>query len=318
VSSITAAMTHIRQINARQVAEETSIRQFFAEHKVSHGTASRIWHFVRKNKGSNGKRMKESDVPALKNIPFKLREDLRLEIYNPVLSAHPFFEEFRTRDQATLLKICQSPVLTEKSVPVGEELFRDQKETHKMIFVALGRLQYINCPQNGDFAREDDELGDRVCYVNRGQWACEASLWAETAKIFGPFYAVGGAVEVVMVDAVAFRNAMKESEQALPFVVRYAQTFMENYRDACIREHDEDFPEDTDTAAKLPASGSGLSPSGSMLIVELTPSKKKVSLLFNEVEEIMRLVESCKKSLPVAGRGSMHRVMNGIFFNGTP
>jgi len=45
----------------------------------------------------SGRWMKESDVPALKAIPYKLREDLRLEVYMPVLACHAFFEELFNR-----------------------------------------------------------------------------------------------------------------------------------------------------------------------------------------------------------------------------
>merc|ERR1712232_745909 len=47
VSSITTAMTHIRNINAQKTKRETEIRSFFCEHKISPRLTSRVWHYVR-------------------------------------------------------------------------------------------------------------------------------------------------------------------------------------------------------------------------------------------------------------------------------
>lgn len=289
VSSITAAMTHIRQINARQVAEEAAIRQFFAEHKVSHGTASRIWHFVRKNKGNTGKRMKESDVPALKAIPHKLKEDLRLEVYLPLLGAHAFFDELYVRDKAIVLKLVQAPTLVEKTIPVGEELFRGVDEATKMFFVANGTLQYIENPSDGDLSKEDEELGERVTYVTRGMWAYEAALWADRAVVHGPFHAVSGAAEVILIDAVHFQSIAKVAGDALPFIAKYSQIFMDNFRDACITANEGESQDDIDEETTY------TSKSTAMDEMDALTSK---TLLFNEAELIIKFTESAKKEAP--------------------
>lgn len=277
VSSITAAMTHIRQINARQVAEEAAIRQFFSEHKVSHATGSRIWHYIRKNRSTTGKRMKEVDVPALKGLPHKLKEDLRLEVYMPVLGSHAFFEELFARDKATVQKLCQAPILTEKSIPVGEELFRGEGAATKMVFVATGQLQYIETPDHDDFTLDDEELGDRVTYVPRGRWACEAALWADYATLPGPFFAYGTGAEVILLDAVHFQNTIRSAgEDTVAFVAKYSVIFMDHFRDACIM-----------------ANNCQGRPS------RMSEDATSSSLLFNEYDRISKITEMTKQAMPL-------------------
>jgi len=315
VSSITAAMTHIRQINARQVAEEASIRQFFAEHKVSHGTATRIWHFVRKNKGAKGKRMKESDVPALKAIPYKLKEDLRAEVMIPVLAAHPFFEELYIRDKAVVDRLCQSPCLSEVTVPVGEELFREQKVATKMVFVACGTLQYIDSPDPGDFRLDDEALGSRVTYVTHGMWACEAALWANRAPLHGPFFAVNGAVQVILIDAEHFQSAVKASSSTdcLPFVCKYSEAFMETFRDSCINAYDETFAA-RQGSSEFDAAWMIDDPrncKGSVTNVDFVAAMSS-TLLFNEVELASRLTEKTKMLVPSVKDTHRHALLDSM------
>merc|ERR1712226_1675413 len=79
VSSITTAMTHIRNINAQKTKRETEIRSFFCEHKISPRLTSRVWHYVRQNKAAGMARTKTEDITTLRELPAVLLNDLREE-----------------------------------------------------------------------------------------------------------------------------------------------------------------------------------------------------------------------------------------------
>merc|ERR1712176_1485061 len=101
-------MTHIRNINHAKTVREGQIRSFFHENKVSNKLASRVWHFIRRHEATVTRRTKENDIPILKLLPDPLRDELRQEVYSPILSIHPLFREYFRFDHAVVLPLCKS------------------------------------------------------------------------------------------------------------------------------------------------------------------------------------------------------------------
>merc|ERR1712107_268037 len=130
-------MTHIRQINAQKVALESKVRQFFSEHKISHAMASRVWHFLRTNKVGSVRRLKASDIPALKALPLKIREDLRLEVCAPVLSEHPLFYALGRKHPEVMLALCNEAI-DDVNLTVGQVLFKGVAVATDMLFLSFG------------------------------------------------------------------------------------------------------------------------------------------------------------------------------------
>merc|ERR1712137_1437377 len=94
VSCITNAMTHIRNINAAQVRRESEIRRYFCENSISHDLATRVWSFIRTNRIIQGKRLTSQDLPVLSQLPVKIQDDLKREVFLPILLQHPFFMQY--------------------------------------------------------------------------------------------------------------------------------------------------------------------------------------------------------------------------------
>jgi len=240
VSSITAAMTHIRQINAQQMQEQALIRQFFSEHKISHGMASRVWHFFRKSKKTSTKRLNLKDVPMLKALPVRIKEDLRLEIYLPILSTHPFFQRYHQRDSDALRRVCNSAV-QEHSMLVGEPWPKDKVErglqefevedegfeVKHMCFVAYGQLECSESSNTNRGSASSEQLN--TCLVNRGEWVCESCLWADKAYVPSPLVAAEP-TEVILLDALEFQKVARIHETSVSFVAKYAEFFMQRFQ----------------------------------------------------------------------------------------
>jgi len=224
VSSITAAMTHIRHINAKKMQLETAVREFFAEHKISHHMASRVWHFLRSSKGKSAKRLKEKDIPAFALLPQTIKEDLRLEVFYPILSVHPLFPELAKRDEYNHLLRIANTAITERSLTLGEQVFPNRTPVDHMVFVAFGDLKYTTL--------EEAMLGDESIgpIVRTGHWACEACLWADEVGLDGPLIPFAGPAEIVLLNAATFQRIVN-AEGKSDFVCKYAELFMCSFAD---------------------------------------------------------------------------------------
>lgn len=221
VSSITSAMTHLRAINARQTEQDTLIRRFFAENKVSHEVAARIWRFLKKSRQSLTNRLKERDVPALKSLPEKIRQELRAEVFMPMLSAHPLLKVLNVIDRETIREVCDVAV-SEVALKSGEEVFPAGTRPSLMVFVISGQLEYII---------EHEEIP-----IKGGEWVCESSLWASGLKLQGCIVSAT-ACEILFINAEAFQEVTKAHNDLAGFLSSYAQSFVELFNDASQDEH---------------------------------------------------------------------------------
>lgn len=220
VSSITSAMTHIRSINAQKMQQDSKIRQYFCENNVSHQVASRVWRFLKKNKNA-ARVVKEEDIPVLKTLPERIRDELRLEVYMPILAAHPVFHIYFSMDARPLLLIikqCLEPLTLLSS----QEIFPDSTRITKMFFVSHGRAFYH--PSQTDHS---DYL-----IVGCGMWACEAALWSARAQLEGPFVAASGGVSLIMLSTDKFQAVAKQYPDSVKFLAFYARLFVESLNEA--------------------------------------------------------------------------------------
>lgn len=226
VSSITNAMTHIRNINAKAVARDTMIRRFFSDHNISHGLAARVWHFVRHKRVAQGKKLKTDEVPILNQLPVRIRDELRMEVYGPVLMRHPMLHHYLGGCQAALRKICKKGI-SELTLQPGKELKFDD-EVKKMIFVQSGNLEF----HMYDVVEEVEGDAENGYILEAGDWCCEASLWADKVALDGHFIASPVGSDLVLLDAEVFRAVAVENFETLDMLVKYSTLFIERFRGA--------------------------------------------------------------------------------------
>lgn len=220
VSSITSAMTHLRNINARETEQDTLIRRYFNDNKVSKELAGRVWHFLRRGKTRRGHRLKESDVPGLKVLPGWIRQELRLEVFVPILVLHPLFQAFYDLDEEAMAAVTDTAI-REASHKSGEELCSTNMEPKDMFFVLHGSVEY----RLGDLGRRHDLVGP-------GDWACEAALWAAPGlKLQAPFVAGDHGCEVVYVNGAEFQRVASSCVTSRGFLARYACLFVELFNE---------------------------------------------------------------------------------------
>merc|ERR1719379_3210760 len=91
ISSVTNAMTRLREINQDWESQMESVQKFMTAKRITLGLGNRIHSFLSHHRGLNLKPLTENDLEVFKCLPTNLHVHLRREIYEPVLLLHPFF-----------------------------------------------------------------------------------------------------------------------------------------------------------------------------------------------------------------------------------
>mmetsp|Transcript_93815 Transcript_93815/g.280006 ORF Transcript_93815/g.280006 Transcript_93815/m.280006 type:complete len:770 (-) Transcript_93815:26-2335(-) len=227
VSSITGAMNHIRNINARALEQDAIIRQYFSENNIHHTLASKVWTFVRQKRVS-GKRLRIEELPILQQLPLRIRDELRQEMYTPHLIQHPILRVYSRLCPSAIRKVCIT-ALSEVSLLSGKELKIPEGGTTNMIFVLIGCLEYHLFTTDG----YDDEECPRV---ESGGWACEAAIWADSTEVDGHFIAAPGGADLLLLNAEAFRSIAREYADGLDVLVKYSKAFMARFAAAMLED----------------------------------------------------------------------------------
>lgn len=253
VSSITGAMTHLRNVNAKKAEQDAAIRMYFSMNKISQELASQVWQFRRHNTMATQLRIKESDLPALKYLPERVRENLRLEVFTPHLEQHPLFQKYWTRCPEGMLQICNQAI-TERQVLAGEELKEIKHTVDRMFFVSYGLMEY-HTPEFHLAMRWEDEKLDKTrdggqmesagsgCgygsediledfRVNKGEWACEIALWSSMARTQGPFVGGDSCCELVVLLRDSFHEIVRNQPDGGEMISRYAEGFVKAFNAA--------------------------------------------------------------------------------------
>eukprot|EP00929_Paragymnodinium_shiwhaense_P000551 TRINITY_DN100795_c0_g1_i1.p1 TRINITY_DN100795_c0_g1~~TRINITY_DN100795_c0_g1_i1.p1 ORF type:complete len:939 (+),score=160.28 TRINITY_DN100795_c0_g1_i1:124-2940(+) len=220
VSSITTAMTHLRNINATRIEEDSKLFKFLGQHAISAGLTSRVLHFFQERKQQRGRqsRTKEADVSLLKVLPESMKHDLRCEAYGPILCYHPMFRAFGCLD-AEAMRYLAVIGCTEKRLMVRDEIFGQRSEVTHMIFLMEGCLNYSYTNTDGD---------KEIVTLTSGAWACEIALWCDRPPS-QPFVAEIGS-EIMMLDAKDLKTMAMKYRGSAASLARYGEKFIEQMK----------------------------------------------------------------------------------------
>jgi len=264
-------MTHLRNINAKKAEQDAAIRKYFSQNRITHDLASQVWHFRRRNRMATKARIKEADLPALKYLPERMREQLRLEVYAPILQQHPLFSIYKELCPQGVLQICNQ-ALNERQVLAGEEVQEFKERVKFMLFVCYGLLEY----HTGDYQKSKavksrawaksfkrnskDRRGSLEFFrghrkhssrkyrgsdssqnslsqfhgfqVTTGEWACEIALWSSMATTAGPFVGGDSGCELVLLHAEEFQNIVGKHPKGFHLMAQYSAVFIRRFNQA--------------------------------------------------------------------------------------
>lgn len=186
------------------------------------------------------RRLKVASVPALKQLPQQLRDELAQEGFIPLLMRHPMFRLYDMVTPDAIRQLCRKAI-EETCLCAHEECWVGRGEkpanmkkigkavlVHKMVFVSYGALEY-------HFDRDlvdDPTMAGESIRVRIGDWACEAALWMEHVTLEGALVAAAGGCDVMVVDADLFRNIAKDHKESFSRLARYGHNFVRCFHDA--------------------------------------------------------------------------------------
>lgn len=193
VSSITSAMTSLRDLSAKHEHQSFLLRRYLRERHISRPLSLRIRRFVALAVGDL--KAKGDHVTLLKTLSPLLRLELKTELYMPNLAAHPFFKKITHPRSPVLRALCQFAL---KELPLShlDVLFDMGGAATAMYWLRVGGMRY-------------DLKGTRKYApipFNVGHWCSEQALWT-TWEHAGSMTAKGEC-EVLILDAKQFREDM--------------------------------------------------------------------------------------------------------------
>jgi len=213
VSSITSSLTQLRNLNTEKHQEELLIKQYFNENRVSVDLGKCVMDWLHANRRRRIFRVHEADLPTFQDLPERLKFQLHLEVFEPILTVHPFFETFQEMDSRGLHKICHRAI-SQHRLLTEQELFSRGMRTNRMYFVIVGECRF-SLPH---YYGTDITLA-------AGSWCCEVALWIPWIHL-GSLTA-STITELVAVDAASFQQTFPQcSKMVKRFVRAYASLFV--------------------------------------------------------------------------------------------
>jgi len=237
VSSITNAMTRLRNLNSDTVEKATVLRQYLKENQIPGEVCNRIWAWLQYTEDTSRCRIHENQVAILPTLPALLQTELHRAIYKPLLDKHPWFAKFARVNSEGMRNIFSC--LVEEGLAVGKELFHCGQRADRMWFIFSGQLRYlrdgeligqswevgplndvvIRCSSANNFDEEDQA----PITLGPGQWASEHPLWIHWHHV-GQLTGLSHC-ELFAVRAQKFQEVMQYELQGMWQAARYARAF---------------------------------------------------------------------------------------------
>ncbi|CAE8706530.1 unnamed protein product [Polarella glacialis] len=209
ISTITNAMTQLRNLNSERNAELVKLRCYFSDHKVSASLVARISDCIHQSNKLTGSRVHSEDVSILELLPVSLKCDLAEEVFAPTLCAHPFiltWGDYYPKESKRLFLAARSSSLGAK-----DELFNTGQVAESMYFLSSGAMVYITD-------------GKRPTRVNPGQWLAEPAFWINWKHV-GQASSAGNNCEMVSLHCETAIKILSQDASAISGARRYAKTF---------------------------------------------------------------------------------------------
>ncbi|CAE8651306.1 unnamed protein product, partial [Polarella glacialis] len=213
ISTITNAMTQLRNLNSERNAELVKLRCFFSDHKVSASLVARISSCIHQSNELTASRVHSEDVGILKFLPASLKCDLAEEVFAPTLCAHPFiltWGEYYPRESKRLFLAARSSSLGAK-----HELFNTGQMAESMYFLSSGMMVFI---------RDDRELAELPTFVSPGQWLAEPAMWIKWKHV-GHASSTEQNCELVSLHCKTAIRVLSQDTSIISGARRYAKTF---------------------------------------------------------------------------------------------
>merc|ERR1719469_154835 len=191
--------------------QEVALHRFFGENRITVETGKCIVDWIRMNSSRRRGNLHEGDVVLLRDIPNRLRVQLREEVFVPILCKHPLFRAFQSLGHKQLVSLCMSG-LSEERFTEGKELFTKGQRAQGLRLIRSGRLVY-------------DMPGHESQIIQSNAWISEIALW--TTWTHRGSLSAKQLCEVVVVCTERFRELLPRCPKNLRrFLRAYAALFV--------------------------------------------------------------------------------------------
>jgi len=143
LSSITNEVASLRLKRRDHTNNQAQLVRFLSQNRVSLELGGRLQELaqLQQVESSRVRRVHEKDVILLQQMPSSLKDQLRLEVYGPILRDHPLTRTMGILCVSAFSRICSS-ALSQQSLLPNEELFAFGDEAQCMYFVVAGKMVY--------------------------------------------------------------------------------------------------------------------------------------------------------------------------------
>jgi len=227
ISSITTAMTHLREINEQKLSKESKLRRYLDEHLISKHLRARVLHYIQERSMLQQRQalVKENEVELFKVLPDSMKNDLRYEAWLPTLMKHPFMFQWHAVDEQAVNHLCRVAI-SERRLIVREELYGHSKPVTHMPFVVQGVLGYSFFHAGAFVSR----------HIKEGQWCAECCLWSDSEWSFEaclPFVAETNA-ELMLVSAEELASLVPKYPASAYAVACYGVYYLQAASHECL------------------------------------------------------------------------------------
>eukprot|EP00747_Dinoflagellata_sp_TGD_P131114 gnl/TRDRNA2_/TRDRNA2_174930_c1_seq2.p1 gnl/TRDRNA2_/TRDRNA2_174930_c1~~gnl/TRDRNA2_/TRDRNA2_174930_c1_seq2.p1 ORF type:complete len:994 (+),score=202.34 gnl/TRDRNA2_/TRDRNA2_174930_c1_seq2:90-3071(+) len=171
VSTVTDGVARMRALYSNQKTQRAALRSYMGQNHVPQQLVSRIWGFLDSLASKKyGKRIHKKSIALIETLPQALQNELSEQVYGPLLTRHPFFEQMNAVHQSAMIRL-YAHVLEEMACGLGQELFVGGEKGEHMFFLVSGMLTYM--------WREDLADEYEPCELRSDTWFCEVVLWVD-------------------------------------------------------------------------------------------------------------------------------------------
>jgi len=237
VSSITNAMTRLRNLNGDNLEKATVLRQYLKENRIPGEVCNRIFSWLQYTEDTSKHRIHEPQVAILPTLPALLQTELQNSIYKPLLDKHPWFKRFADTHSDGMRRFYTC--ISDKGLVVGKELFHSGQVADRMWFIFSGHLRYLRddelqSPQSWDLEKFQDVVArykadteevkvNEPVIIGPGQWASEHPLWIHWHHV-GNLVGLGHC-ELFAIKAQKFQELMQYELTGAWQAAKYARAF---------------------------------------------------------------------------------------------
>lgn len=234
VSSITNAMTRLRNMNSEYAKQLLMFQRFLRQNKISTPLAVRMRRHLEYRLLRQKNMLEEKDIEVLKLLSEPLMMELHVEVYRPCFVIHPFFQRYNEYG-IVMRKLCHTAI-TEISLSLHDVLFSYGETCEQMYFVKAGALLYT-LEHNWEevviqAARIERSAGSSCMGVQLEEekgtadhCVAEACLW--TPWVHCGTSAVKGKAILICLNSSKFREVVRSVRWVKMETTAYARAFVQ-------------------------------------------------------------------------------------------